>query len=266
MSSELVLPPVLFEAAFYSATIPPHGRAPFFVDVEGEAESIARIHERQFVEWTLSVNEIMTALLWAIGAQRPVRVVHSVPRNALVESLNGDFDFLVADTVDPRYTIAIECKLVKAADATDSDTTVVRLGKLKRAIHQANEAARVGFASVYLLIVAVVNASAQRKVNQFHKGLKRDARQRVLQFPQWELLNERVGIAYCELVQTTNKPFDAAGVVVSGSARPAAIIEQSGELTERIVRVVRDVPVTDLRIVKELRQVYSRCLDGTGTP
>jgi hypothetical protein len=82
--------------------------------------------------------------------------------------------------------------------------------------------------------VAVVDGKAKVGYNFLHRGLTDEKFNEILEFPEWEKLDSRIGVIYIEVVQPIEKPFQEAGMVCVGIVRPPTVRQQKYYLSEKI--------------------------------
>jgi hypothetical protein len=164
-----------------------------------------------------------------------------VARTAMTEipGLPGDVDVLLCDPDRPSEAVAIECKVLKVKPedfAYDSSVMVRGLPELTRGAEQANGLSALGFHRTYLLVLLAIDGSERIWENFIGRGLTPVQLHVIRQTVEALMpeLNEAVGFARFEAVQTTGREIHLSGGIGLLVSRQPTAQAQPIELSERV--------------------------------
>lgn len=145
----------------------------------------------------------------------------------------GDIDLLLIEPTNPKDSIAIECKKVNVTKYSKLDE-YNKINKIKKSVKQTKGLLGMGFSQVYLAIIVGTYGANYTEANFLYRGIDDQTFHEVFNFPDKENLNDRVGIMYIEIVQTTGNSLNFSGMINLGIERLAIKQEQSNKITDKI--------------------------------
>jgi hypothetical protein len=150
----------------------------------------------------------------------------------------GDADLLFVEPNAPEAAVAVEAKRIKVHGPTFKSGKPNKLHEYAKAVEQANQLARLGFAQVYLYVFVVVDSREHNAGRYTFDGLTPELRAVIDAVVSLKDLDSRVGLAVYEL----NQPMDHAplttgdgGIHLQRLATPA---QQPVELTRWLAQLV----------------------------
>lgn len=153
-------------------------------------------------------------------------------------AVETDVDLLFVDRHAPWSAVAIEAKRIKVQASTFSSGTPNKLHEYEKAVEQANQLSRVGFAQVYLYVFVVVDSRQRNAGRVAYDGLTSELRGRIDAVVSLEKLDPRVGLVELELVQPMDHPPLSVGAGGTSLRRLATPAEQPAELTRWLTEFV----------------------------
>ncbi len=150
----------------------------------------------------------------------------------------GDADLLFVEPKAPDAAVAVEAKRIKVHGSTFKSGTPNKLHEYAKAVEQANQLARVGFAQVYLYVFVVVDSREHNAGRVTYDGLTPKLRARIAADVSPRNLDARVGLVVYDLVQ----PMDHAPLTVGAGGihleRLATPASQPADLTRWLAQLV----------------------------
>jgi hypothetical protein len=150
----------------------------------------------------------------------------------------GDVDALLCEKDSPHTATAVEAKCVKVIAEADGQDHVNRLGKLPKAVQQANGLREMGFHRSSLAVLCLVNAQERLEPNTVLREMSPKTLSRVYDFPCRDDLLSDVGFLIVEIAQPTAKGFNQRANINVCRVQAAKQLEQPIHLTNRIAEYI----------------------------
>jgi len=207
----------------------------FFTESDSRDSTVTGMTEETAIKWLISNPHFRNAFISDFfdnpsaikefyGLQRPFTDPNKVP---------GDIDLLLVDPFQPQYSIAFECKRVKAI-STDTGSKVNNVQAIKKCVRQANAYRELGFYQTYLTIILLDDGRAMTTPNTMFRYGNSPAIECIYNIPWQEPLHEDVGIIYIKVNQTTGKSIELSGSVGFCIDKTANYLEQTTKMTSQI--------------------------------
>jgi hypothetical protein len=180
----------------------------FFTESDSQDATVTGMTEDVAIKWLISNPRFRNTFISDFfdqpgtikefyGLQRPFTNPNKVP---------GDIDVLLADPFQPQYSIAFECKRVKAI-STDTGSKVNNVQAIKKCVRQANAYRELGFHQTYLTIILLDDGRAMttpntmfstvivRQSNAYTVSLGRSLCTRILELFTLKLIKQQVKVS-----------------------------------------------------------------------
>jgi hypothetical protein len=203
-------------------------------------DSIAEIDETKLVKLLLADPYRREGVVRLYGIPNDAAHFQNVPLVGIPGDVRGDVDILLCSPHRPDLATAIEVKRVKVGWDEICSGQPSKLGRLKKAVGQANKLAGIGFSQVYLYVFVVVDSREQNGGEYSFEGASMELKD-VIQCEVSKRLGDlvpRVGLLQCEFTQ----PMDSTPLEEGASGlrlvRSATRVEQTPELTEWVRQTI----------------------------
>lgn len=201
-----------------------------------EAWSIADVPEHSLVDLLFDHLHQFERLAIPPLTPWPCHVRKRVlPRDlGLPASAFGDVDALLVPHDDISQCRAVEFKRIRITSKTFQAGVPNKLGELTRALTQANELSRVGFACVWLQVLVVTDSRGLNPGRLVFQGPTGRMIEMVRERLDLNTLAPNVGVCILELTQPTDRPVFETGMMGGSMLRTPAQAHQPRDLTERV--------------------------------
>lgn len=191
--------------------------------------------EAEMLRWLFSKDSVRALLMEVLGFTSNAAHFLEVKSPFVFDPFSkpGDIDFLACERDSPNFATVIEFKRIKVRK--EKVNKVIGLGRIT---DQLDGLYSIGFCKSYLGIIAVVDGRHNTENNFAFRGAEVSIIQNALDISSSSLPNDDVGVFYIEVVQTTAKPVNEAGMICAGIVRPARPRLQSGDLSQTMANFV----------------------------
>lgn len=212
---------------------------PFFQkDLTRNAAPIGEKTEAALIAHLLQKREIAALFLSELFPAGERFCVRSELPTHDISSLTvgpGDIDLLAMPEGSPHLAVALQCKQVKATYNKDWQEFVLNKEKdIKKLIMQTNLQSRHGFSRSYLCLILNSDTRVAPAANVVVNAVPDQVVQNLLDRILKSDLNANAGILIIFLTQAMDKSIEAAGEFGIHNVRPARVVAQPTDLTEKI--------------------------------
>jgi hypothetical protein len=203
-------------------------------------DSIAEIDEVFLVERLLASRYWRNSVFSLYGVPDDAVAIQGESKGSMPGNVRGDVDVLLCSPHQPDLAIAIEVKKVKVGASAIRSGMPNKLGRLKKAVGQANKLAGIGFSQVYLYVFVVVDSREQNRGEYSFDGASMELKD-VIQCEVSKRLCDlvpTVGLFQCEFTQSMDSTPLEEGAFGLCLVRPATTVEQTPELTEWVRKAI----------------------------
>lgn len=205
-------------------------------------QSIANITESHLVQELLAHPQWRSRLLAIRGIPDDVHASTNVsllnaPGN---NGKGGDVDILLCSPGRPDLATAVTVKRFKVRPPAFDTEQPNKLGGFKKAVQQANQLAKFGFAQVYLFILVVVDSREQNNGRIGYIGLSAKLKNVIEQAISLGGLHQRIGLMRYYFVQPMDDAPLGTGTYQAHLIRMATEVTQPTALTDWVRRAISD--------------------------
>lgn len=213
---------------------------PFFERVPNPPlhASLADIPEKELVCRLVESPRFRENLLGIAGLPAAPLILQAEDLSDAPGAVEGDADLLFVEPKAPEAAVAVEAKRIKVHGRAFETARPNKLHEYAKAVEQANQLARIGFAQVYLYVFVVVDSREHNAGRYTFDGLTPELRAVVAAVVSLKDLDPRVGLAMYDLNQPMDHPpltTGDGGIQLERLATPAA---QPPELTRWLAELV----------------------------
>lgn len=240
MKKRLVFQTVAFDTHYFPAgtLIPAGSKFKYFDSSEtDEGDEVTKESEEAIIKWLLRPESARNLLLSVLGVEINPFIARSV-KQPIVENPQlkpGDIDLIICGERRADQAIGIQCKTVNVRAFNQDQDDINKLPSLKDAVIQVNkQRENFGFYRNYLAVLVKAYGRGRSQYNVLFRGANQNTMKLLYEFPYRERLHPDVGILFIDITQPTGKGFDRMAVVGICHDQPAARLEQTVNLTNRV--------------------------------
>jgi hypothetical protein len=176
-------------------------------------------------------------IIGQVGIPRDAVDFLSVPLEGAPGNFKGDIDILLFSPAEPRRAIAIQVKKIKVGTKAMRTGHPNKLHEIEEGVLQANLAAQIGFAQVYLYLFVVVDSREATLGQKRLAGLTPELRERIRNSISVSTVGlcDRIGLMDFEFVQAFDDHPLRAGTFTGHLVRLAREVSQPTDLTDWVV-------------------------------
>ena len=199
-----------------------------------EQHSVADIPEGDLIKQLLADPIFRRpGIIGQVGIPRDAVDFLSVPLEGVPGDFKGDIDILLLPPAQPHRAIAIQVKKVKVGINAICSGRPNKLREIEDGVLQANLAAQIGFAQVYLYLFVVVDSREATLGQNRWAGLPPKLSQLIHDSISVSTVDlcDRVGLLDFEFVQAVDRHPLRAGTFTAHLVRRAREVSQPPDLT-----------------------------------